>query len=176
MNSSAGLVPKQFVKLILEYIKIGGSMTTRNSKLTKHQKGVIHHLALFVLLGLVLAGVSFAGWRIWQSRDEAKAYSWSYITKGNGAVAVVKACKTDLGTKWRIRGMLSNVSAPAGTSWAVKTNKGTVLSGTTNPNTSSNVHFVDITKSSISYVEGYMKSARFTDAPIRVSISSLRSC
>lgn len=43
------------------------------NKLNNNQKGVVHHLALLIMIGLVLAGVSFAGWRVWQSRDEASA-------------------------------------------------------------------------------------------------------
>lgn len=85
---------------------------TKN-KLSNNQSGVIHHLALFVLIGLVLAGVSFAGWRVWQGRSEASATNkWQQIVSNSHGT--VSACKSDVGGSWRVKARVaaksSNVS------------------------------------------------------------------
>jgi len=49
-------------------------MKQRN-KLNSDQRGVIHHLMLFLIVGFVVAAVGFAGWRVWQTRESAKAES-----------------------------------------------------------------------------------------------------
>lgn len=55
----------------------------KKNRINSNQNGVIHHLALFVLVGLVLAGVGFAGWRVWSSRDEASAAGTGFRQSAN---------------------------------------------------------------------------------------------
>jgi len=66
-------------------------------KLHQNQSGVIHHLGLIVLIFAVLAGLGFAGMRVWQARESAKAESWdqvSYYFMNPGEFRVY-ACKVD---------------------------------------------------------------------------------
>lgn len=72
-------------------------MKIRSNKLSSNQRGIIHHLALFVIVGLVLAGVVFAGWRVWESRDEAQAAGYKnpakYTKNGPLLVSTVGSTK-----------------------------------------------------------------------------------
>lgn len=84
-------------------------MKIRSNKLTRNESGIIHHLALFVILGLVLAGVGFAGWRVWSGRDDANAssYRWSQISVAQGVT--MGYCKTRLDAGlYTIRMLYSN--------------------------------------------------------------------
>ena len=127
------------------------------NKLRNNQNGVIHHLALFVLLGLVLAGVSFAGWRVWQGRDSANAYNWSTIG-GQGYDSGVYACKLDLGSTWHLKAYVKN-NKTTGFPWRVVSyssgTEKTLLSGTIGSRTKTNVHYTSSVPKSVAYIKSY---------------------
>jgi len=61
------------------------------------QEGVVHHLGLIILLLAVLGAMGFAGWRVWQAKETAKAENWdqvSYYFMNPGEFRVY-GCKVD---------------------------------------------------------------------------------
>jgi len=45
----------------------------QRSKLNSNERGVIHHLMLFLITGFVVAAVGFAGWRVWKNGQDTYA-------------------------------------------------------------------------------------------------------
>jgi len=63
----------------------------------KQQEGIVHHLGLIILLLAVLGLMGFAGYRVWQARETAKAETWdqvSYVFMNPGEFSLY-ACKVD---------------------------------------------------------------------------------
>lgn len=66
-------------------------------KINHNQSGIVHHIGLFIVLVLVAGIVGFAGMRVWQQRQSAKAASWDQIAYNfmNPGELRVYACRID---------------------------------------------------------------------------------
>ncbi len=65
-----------------------------------NQKGFSHHLV--IILAVVLLAAGGVGYYVWQRNNDiaAKAGGWTTVASTSGVT--FKACKSDLGSKWRI--------------------------------------------------------------------------
>ncbi len=66
-------------------------------KLQNNQAGIVHHIGLFLIVVVVLGAVGFAGMRVLQARQSAKAATWDQIAYNdmNPGDLRVYACKVD---------------------------------------------------------------------------------
>lgn len=71
-------------------------------KINNNQNGVIHHLLLFILIGLVLAGVSFAGWRVWDNKQEASAATSGSLLVSRFGLNIY-GCRKNIGSNYYVR-------------------------------------------------------------------------
>ena len=136
----------------------------KKNRMNSNQNGVIHHLALFVLIGLVLAGVSFAGWRVWQSRSEAKAFN--YITVGFSDWMNTGGCSVKSGNnvvKVNFKTTRFNAKVKS-VELGVKDNKGKVVASRKVSNWSKNMNYASVSGSFKSSFNAYVKvvDPRFT--------------
>ena len=66
-------------------------------KINNNQQGIVHHIGIFMLVLLVLSALGFAGMRVWQNRESAKAATWDQIAYNdmNPGDLRIYACKVN---------------------------------------------------------------------------------
>lgn len=66
-------------------------------KINNNQQGIVHHIGIFILVLVVFGALGFAGFRVWQNREAAKAATWDQIAYNdmNPGELRVYACKVD---------------------------------------------------------------------------------
>lgn len=126
-------------------------------KLHKNQQGIIHHLALIILAVLVISGISFTGYKVYQAKYgiSAKAYNWT--TAISYDKSWVKICVLDLGSSWNIKGYAHNADTtkrygsndPGTRFWEVTSLNTVILSGTLGYGATSSYHGKIVKKTSI---------------------------
>jgi hypothetical protein len=74
-----------------------------------NQQGIGHHLMIVAIAVIAVAGIGFAGWKVYerQNSDEASALV-GYTTLTEGGEIGVYVCKRDLGTQWVLRTQAKN--------------------------------------------------------------------
>lgn len=130
-------------------------------KLHKNQQGIIHHIVLIILAVVVVAGIGFAGYKVYQAKYgiKAKANFWSIlVTDGPNGTGhpIVMACKIDSGTKWIIQYQIKNPNSNKAI-WKIRNLTDypypVIATNTANPGSVSSVKSIPgISKSSLKYI------------------------
>lgn len=138
-------------------------------------------LIVIVLLVALIGAICYMTLRNKEDNDiTASAYSWTNLNPSSTYVHIY-ACKTDLGSQWRLRAYAKNTWTGAGSTphWAVVNSANTsqeILGGNVSNGATTNVHYTYVKKSAVQAVRAYygVTNAGGIDDPY--SVTTLKNC